>query len=306
MQYAEVQHGPLQWIHIADIEESKLHELAVKYNFHDLDIEDCLSETERPKIDEYTDYMFVVLHMPLYHKLKDRFSTVEINIFIGDNYLITVTESDFRVLNELFEKAQASDEFRMEYMSRGSGFLLYHLTSTLFDSCFPLVDKVGAKGRRIEKDLFEGKVVQDMLYDIMAMKRQLITLRRIVHPHRSLILTLEHKHKRFLTQQLEVYFDDVVDKIEKIWISLETLKEVADALQDANEALVSHNTNNVIKILTVFSVTMLPLTFVTGLYGMNVALPGTAENGVAFWEIVTALVSIVVIMLGFFRWKKWV
>jgi magnesium transporter len=305
MLFEQLEHSGLKWINIEDPTEEKMNELAETYGFHELDIEDCFSETERPKIDEYDDYMFVVMHMPAYDKKKDRFRIVELNIFIGDGYLITVSEGDLEILRKLFDRVNEEKEVRGEHMSKGSGFLLYRLTSELFEGVFPMVEKVGVKGRRIERDLFEGKVVKDMLYDIMGMKRQIITLRRIMQPHRSLIMTLEHKHKRFLAEELEVYFDDVVDKIEKIWGSLEVLNEVADTLQDANEALVSHNTNNVIKILTVFSVVMLPLTFVTGLYGMNVALPGGADP-ITFRYIVAGLVTIVVGMMGFFVWKKWI
>ena len=124
-------------------------------------------------------------------------------------------------------------------------------------------------------------------------------------PQRGVVAQIEHKNKKFLPHSLEVYFDDAVDKIEKIWSSLENMKELIESLQDTNESIISHTTNNVIKILTVFSVVMLPLTFLTGLYGMNVALPG-AESGAIFMVLTGVMIGIVLTMLGFFKYKRWI
>jgi magnesium transporter len=143
-----------------------------------------------------------------------------------------------------------------------------------------------------------------MLKDILNIKKNIIVFRRVIAPQRSVIAQIEHKNKKFLPESLEIYFDDVVDKIEKIWNSLENLKELVASLQETNESIISHTTNNVIKILTIFSVVMLPLTFLTGLYGMNVALP-MADRTETFFMLTALMVLVVATMLGFFKYKKW-
>ena len=125
-------------------------------------------------------------------------------------------------------------------------------------------------------------------------------------PQRTVIAQLEHKNKKFLSDDLDVYFDDVVDKIEKIWGNLETLKEFVSSMHATNESFLSHNINNVMKVLTVFSVIMLPLTFITGVYGMNIATIPLLDNPFSFYIISALMVGIIIFMLVVFKWKKWI
>lgn len=161
--------------------------------------------------------------------------------------------------------------------------------------------------KNIEHEIFETAHVRDHLFDIMVTKKNIITLRKILLPQRTVIATLEHKQKRFLPENLEIYFDDVVDQIEKLWNILETQKEVIESLEDTNESLLSHNINNTMRTLTVFSVIMLPLTFLTGLFGMNVQLPfmDSLENIEHFWKIIAIMATVSLLMVGIFKLKKW-
>jgi magnesium transporter len=124
-------------------------------------------------------------------------------------------------------------------------------------------------------------------------------------PQRTILAQLEHKNKKFLPENLDVYFDDIVDKIERMWNSLENLQELVISLQETNESIISHNTNNIIKVLTLFSVIMLPLTFVTGFYGMNVDGLPFAANPLATEFVSGVLIGVILIMIIYFRYKKW-
>ena len=124
-------------------------------------------------------------------------------------------------------------------------------------------------------------------------------------PQRAIIAQLEHKNKKFLPDNLDIYFDDIVDKIEKLWNNLENLAELVVSLHETNESIISHNTNNVIKVLTLFSVVMLPLTFITGFYGMNIDALPFAHGDSSFTIITGIIVGIALLMIGFFRYKKW-
>ncbi len=299
----QVKHGKITWIDITNPTEKDTAKLEKKYKFHELDLEDCLSENQRSKIDEYDDYLFIVMHFPYYDKRRKRIVTEEIDCFIGQDYLITLHDGRLKTMGRLLEQCQKKS-YSKEYMDQGTGYFLYIMIRELFDDCFPLVDDMERSVTVIERDLFEEDTEHDMVRDILWLKKDVINFRRIISPQRAVIAQLEHKNKKFLPEDLEVYFDDVVDKIEKIWSNLENLKELTETLQDTNEVLISHQTNKIIKILTVFSVVLLPLTLITGFFGMNVSLP-YADHGLASFWITILMFAIVLIMLVFFKWRRW-
>lgn len=294
----------LTWENIVRPTEKSLEYLAKKHKFHHLDLEDCLSKIQRPKIDEYDRYLFIVLHFPYYDKSTDSIKQDEINVFVGSSYVITLSPGN-KVLNKLFEDVKRRKTLKKKYMGTTSGYLLYQIIDEMFAACFPLIDNLTAEIDELEKGVFELENPKDMLKEILSTKKDIINYRRIIIPQRTLIAQLEHKNKKFLPENLDVYFDDVVDKVEKIFNNLESLWEIVASLHDTNESILSHNTNNIIRILTIFSVIMLPLTFVTGLYGMNISLP-IDSHPLAFFVILGILISIVTIMLLIFRIKKWI
>jgi magnesium transporter len=293
----------LKWYDFANPDHKTVEFLAKKFKFHPLDLDDCLTEIQRPKIDEYPNYLFIVLHFPIWNKGKGRITTEEVDIFIGSNFVVTLHKGVLAPLEKIREEC-GKNGGKNKYLARGSGYFLYKLTSKLFDYCFPILDKMWKNATRLEGDVFDEEGVRDLLKDIMLLKKNIITFRRIIQPERPVISALEHKNKKFLPETLEVYFDDVVDKIEKQWNSLDSLKEVADTLQDANESLISHRSGETIKVLTIFSVIMLPLTLISGIFGMNVVLP-YQENSQSFLGIAGVMLSVVIAMFLYFKWRKW-
>ena len=153
----------------------------------------------------------------------------------------------------------------------------------LFDYCFPILDKIGHKLDRIEDDMFEG-AAEDVVRDISNVKQEIISYRKVIKPERSTLRVLERRIDRFLPEELELYFDDINDAVERIWDQLDNYKEVVEALESTNESVISHRQNDVLRLLTLISVTMLPLTLLTGIFGMNVLYPGEATTA-AFWVI---------------------
>lgn len=284
--------------------EQVLKELQKTYGFHELDIEDCLSEHERPKVEEYDTYLFLVFHIPYRTRKTGRIIKEEVNIFMGQDFFVTLHRGKIPILDRLWNDLESSDTLREEYLQHGTGFFLYELMRHFFEDVFPLVDSIRKELRRMEEVLFESEEEVDLLRDIMNVKRNIISMRSILLPQRTLIATLEHKNKKFVPDELALYFDDILDAIERQWALLDTAKEMIDALQDTHESWLTHKTNAVIQILTIFSVTMLPLTFITGLYGMNVGLPfGSHPN--AFFIVVAMMGGILVGMLTYFARKHW-
>ncbi len=294
---------------MVDPTKDDLIKLAKKYRFHELDLEDCLQHTERPKIDEYEKYLFIILQFPVYNKRHHRFDTEQLNIFIGQNYLITLHQGKLKALNKIVETCQNSLKSKRVFFgeSQSTGYLLYQIISVLFNSIFPITDKIQLSIKKVENEIFESKRAKDELFNIMVLKKNVITLRKILLPQRSVVAALEHKQKKFLPKDLIIYFDDVVDQIESLWNILGTQKEIVESLEDTNESLLSHNINSTMRTLTVFSAIMLPLTFLTGLFGMNVKLPFSAalEQISNFWLILIVMGLTILLMVILFKWKKW-
>jgi len=294
--------GGVVWYDFADPTETEVKAIGKEFGFHELDIEDCLTENQRPKIDEYDKYLFIVLHFPAYDSAKKRIFTAELNIFIGQNFIITLRDSRLSVVEKIWQECKDSPKARREKIGQGTGFLLYEIVSELFDACFPMVDKMHRQTRRIENEIFDPEKPRDLLRDIMLLKKNTITFRRILSSERAVVSAIEHKNKKFLPDDLDIYFDDIVDKTEKMWSSLESLKEVAETLQDANESLISHETGNTIRVLTVFSVILMPLTLITGIFGMNLNLPFEGSP-LGFVFVAGIMLILSILMITFFRWK---
>lgn len=303
----KIRHKDITWKIIEDYKEPDLEKLQKKYKFHELDIEDCLSAAQRPKIDEYDNYLFLVLHAPEYkgRGQRKRITNSEIRIFVGNNYLITL-HNDNDTINKIADKIKKSKKTKEEYMGFGTGYLLYMIVDDLFESAFPLLTGITEQVNELEKEVFEMEYTKDRLQDILHLKRDLINFRRIIMPQRAVIAQLEHKDQKFLPAKLELYFDDTVDKIEKIWNNIENLQELTSSIHETNESIISHNTNNVIKILTIISVIVMPLTFITGFYGMNVEGLWLAEEGFATFFMTGVLLLVAISMMIYFKYKKWI
>jgi len=173
----------------------------------------------------------------------------------------------------------------------------------LFDYCFPILDKIGHKLDSLEDDVFEGRS-DEVVRDISNAKQEIISYRKIMKPERGTLRLLERHVERFLPEELELYFDDIVDASERIWDILDNYKEVVEALESTNESVISHRQNDVLRILTVFSVVLLPLTLITGFFGMNLHFPGY-ETVWAFWAVLAGMCISACGMLLFFRYKRW-
>jgi magnesium transporter len=177
------------------------------------------------------------------------------------------------------------------------------LLDDLFDYCFPILDKIGYKLDSLEDDVFQGRS-REVVRDISNVKQEIISYRKIIKPERATLRVLERNVERFLPDELELYFDDIVDAAERIWDILDNYKEVVEALEDTNESVISHRQNDVLQILTVFSVVLLPLTLITGFFGMNLRFPGY-DTAWAFWVVFAGMVVSLVGLLTFFRYKRW-
>ena len=304
---SELNTGGLTWIHVdAPPTQEEVEELAERFGWHALDVEDVLSKRQRPKVDDYNEegYLFAVLHFPVYDKSIGRLNAGELDVFLGPDYLVTLPAVQLGPVSRLFRRCAEDEELREQLFTKGSGRLLYEVLDDLFDYCFPILDKIGHKLDVIEDEMFEG-AADEVVRDISNVKQEIISYRKIIKPERSTLRLLERRVERFLPEELELYFDDIVDAAERIWDLLDNYKEVVEALESTNESVISHRQNRVLQILTIFSVVILPLTLISGIFGMNVAFPGEGTR-MAFWVVVGVMFVTIVGMVGFFRWRRWI
>jgi magnesium transporter len=302
---AELSAEGLTWIHLESLDPETVNELRARFGWHPLDVEDVLSKRQRPKIDDYVDegYLFGVLHFPAYDKAVQRLNAAELDFFLGPDYLVTMPNVQLLPVTRLFSRCQEDEQLRSRLFEKGSGRLLYEVLDDLFDYCFPILDKIAYKLDSIEDDI-EDRRSEEIVTDISKVKQEIISFRKIVKPQRPALRLLERHIERFLPENLELYFDDLVDASERIWDLLDNYKEIVEALEDTNESVISHRQNDILRILTIFSVVLLPLTLITGIFGMNVAFPGEGTR-VAFWIVAGVMVAAIASMVAFFKYKRW-
>jgi len=295
----------LRWVKIDRPGAEEQAWLEENFDFHALDLEDVLSRNQRPKIDQYDDYLFIVLHFPIFDSSAGRLGAGELDLFVGPGYLVTIPNQPLQPVEYLFERCRQKEEMRDQLFSRGSGYLLYRLVDDCFDYCFPMLRKIGNKLDALEEEIFEGRS-EEIVRDISTAKQEIINFRKVIRPQRPVLRDLEKVKGRYLAPELdlEIYFDDIVDANERIWDMLENYKEIVEALEDTNESVISHRVNDILRVLTSISVIVLPLTFLASLWGMNVGVPGEGDEG-AFYAIVGTMVVIMLGMIAFFRRRGW-
>ncbi|MFH0751384.1 MAG: magnesium transporter CorA family protein [Chloroflexota bacterium] len=296
---ATVEDNGLRWIHIEHPRLAEREWLAEHFDFHPLAFEDLISRNQRPKVDVYDDYLFIVLYFPSYDKTTGRLKAVELDLFVGPDYVITLPNERFVHLSRLFDRVAENDDTRSELFAFGSGYLLYRIVDEAVDGGFPMLRQMGSKLEDIEDELFEGRA-RELVRDISSVKSEIINFRRIVRPQRVVYRDLERAVSRYRAPDLDLYFDDITDASERIWDVLENYKEQVESIESTNESVIGHRGNDVLRILTIFSVLVLPLTFVASLWGMNVRVP-FANSDFGFEILVAIMVAVLVVTLVAFR-----
>jgi len=295
----------LTWVNIERPTERETEYLAQNYPFHPLDLDDCLSRIQRPKIDEYKEYLFLVLHFPVFNRETRATTPSQVSVFIGENYLITLHKGELKPLVKLFRECEIEEEAREENFNQGSSYLLYRIIDRLVDYCLPILNRISANLEQIEDNIFASKRIPRAIEDISVLRRDVISFRRIIWPMRAVIASLEPKIRRFTKMDLAVYFGDMVDHVDKIWDALDEYKEIIVGLNDTHDSLATNRTNEVMRMLTIIATILLPLTVVASVYGMNVPLP-FQESHFSFVFVFLIWVVIVSGLLYFFRRNRWI
>lgn len=299
-----VEHEGLRWVDVTRPTLREIEYLRREFGFDDFALEDSLSRIQRPKLDDYEGYLFIVLHIPVHDKATRRTSAAEVDIFVGPDYVVTLHDERVKPLIVLFEAARDNRLVREANMGRGSGLLLYRIIDRLVDYIFPVLTKIAGNIDTIDEMTF-GRDALSTVQEISIVRRDLIAMRRIIRPQLNVVATLARKEVPWLRLDEDAYFGDIQDHLGKAWDTLEDFKDVVDSLAEANDSLTSHRTNQVIRALTIISVIMLPLTLLTGLFGMNIPLP-LPDNPLSFAIVLGLMAAIAGAMLAVFYRRGWI
>jgi magnesium transporter len=300
-------YGDLTWIDIQPPTVKERDYLAQYFPFHPLDLDDTLSRIQRPKIDEYKDYLFFVFNFPRYNKKEQVLSQSQVSVFIGQGYLITLHKGELKPLTKLFKECQENEERQEDYLSHGSGYMLYRILDRLVDYCLPILNKMGDGIEDVEDVIFSTRK-RGTVREISRLRRDVIAFRRTIWPMRAVINSLEPRIRRFSKEDLTVYFGDMVDHLDKIWDGLDEYKEIIEGLHATHDSLASNRVNDILRLLTIVTAIGTILTVIVGYYGMNVWLPGGWEGigSRVSWLILLLIMAVVTAaMLWYFSRKDW-
>lgn len=300
----------LKWLDLVRPGESQLAALQKQYHFHSLHLEDVLSRLQRPKIDDNPEdeheqrYVFLVLHFPVFDKANRLAVVSEVDIFAGSDYVITMHDGRLKPLARLVKSATDEETVRGQMMGGGSGYLLYRIIETLVVACFPMIYRVDQHLDRIEASIF-GRNVHAIVQELSFVRRDIIAMRRIIRPNIPVVRSLEMRERTFLRLDEEVYFGDLTDGLSKLWDMLEEQKEIIENLNATLDSLTSHRINEEMKIFTLISVIMLPMTLIASILGMNVSIP-YSDHPLALPVSLFIMLTPALAMYAYFRWKHWV
>jgi len=298
-----IKQNKLIWHHIDKLDDQSLDLLKDEYKFHPLDIKDVKGEKEESKVDVYSKYVFVVLHFPVIIRGQARAEVMELGIFLGKDYLITVQKGTYKPLRDLYYKLQNSAKYRKSCFNRDPGYLFYRILEILYSNNKNITSYVLSRLQGLEDEVYSDEIDENTAKRIAYLRQKILSLKRILDPQVEVMGQLSQLKTNFLASELNVYFDDIDDKVDKITNFLDNQKYVLKDLLEVHDSLVTHKTNKVIKILTLFSVALLPLTLLSGIYGMNINLPFSGSS-LNVWFMFIVLFALVVGVILYMKKKK--
>lgn len=293
----------LNWVYVKEPSANDILRIAKKYRLHPLVLEEFSTPTIRPKAAEYDGCLYLAVHIPLFDIENKTTYPGEIDIVICENTLITAHDKDIYQLTEFFHDLKISKRTREAYMNSSPGKLLHYIMEMLLDSCFPKLDHISKKLDRIEDEIFAGNE-KEMVFEISVVKRDILNFRRTMKPQRTVFDSLAQKSYKFIEPELKPYFLDLVGTNIRIWNTMESNKETIESLEATNNSLLSNKLDHTMKVLTIFSAIMLPMTVYSNILAMSADIPfGKNPNG--FWIHISIMFFLSFFTISIFKWRKW-
>lgn len=298
-----LQHKNLTWIDFEDPQADDITYLQENFNIHPLAIEELVTPTYQPKVVQYDHCLFFSVHIPLFDVDHRTTYPGELDVILTNHHIITSHKQSIYQLTSFFQELEKSEGKRRLYMESSSAFLLHHILEILLNSCFPRLNHISQKLDFIESQVFAGKE-KEMVFEISVLKRDILNFRRTLKPQRSIIESLIQKDHPFVPASMTIYFQDLIGTNIRLWNLLESQKETIEALEATNNSLLSNKLDLTMKVLTIFSAVMLPMTAYSNMLAMSAQIP-FGNSPYAFWIHVTIMALLSMGTITVFKWKKW-
>lgn len=300
-QYA-VKKDTFMWLDIQKPTYKDMDMLERYFNVHPLTIEDVMTTIQRPKIDKYIGYLFIVLHAASLATHKDKATSLELDIFLSEKFIVTCHMKQIKSLFTVRERIMKNPSI----MTEGHASLFYNITDALVDNYFPILEKLDTDIDRIEEMILRDHNIQH-ISTIMSLKEIVLMLRKFIAPQREIINSVVRgDYAPVISTELSVYFRDISDILVKIYDNLESYGEVLTSLLQAYTFVASNRLNEVMKVLTIIATIMMPLTLISSIYGMNFRHMPEIEWRYGYFFALGIMLAIGFGMLAYFKHKKWI
>lgn len=306
MKINKIKTKKLEWVHIVKPTREEVGYLKETYDFHPLDLEDCLVKVQRPQINEYSHYLFFILTFPVYNRKTREIESSEIDFFIGSKYLVTISDGLIVNLENFFNEVKTNEYSKDKYMMTAHPiFLLYEILHRLQNYTLPMLDHISRDIEDIERRIFKGEE-KVLVREILHTKRNIVDFRRIMQAHKNIIKKIiSTQNNFFMHSNTEIYFSNILDRTKDIWDILESQKENINTFQETNESLISYRLNDIMKTLTIISVILLPATLIASLFGMSSEYLPFVHQPSAFYYVMAIICSVAFLLVLYFRKKDW-
>ena len=301
----KIKNKNITWINIVNPNQKDVQFLKKEFKLCPSILKEYIPKIKRPKVEAYQDYLFVVVHFPVFNRKTRKTISVELDIILFKNTLITSYTGSFPELKKVLAKCGVNEQVRNYYMEKNAICLIYKLLDKLIDTRMPMLDHIDDRIDEMEEEIFNGNE-RKMVGEIAIVKHDIISFRKIVKPQKMVLESLIRTATKITNENLTRISAEVIGSNVKIWHTLENYKEMIEALEHTNESLLSYKLGDTMKILTAFSVIVLPLSLIANAFGMNVTngMPFLElQNG--FWVIVIFMSTTTFISFLFFRFKRW-
>lgn len=295
----------ITWIDVESPTEKDIKYLEKNFTLHPIVLEELSVSSHRSRIENYKNYLFMIFHVPFLDKEKREIKPRELDIVVTKTHVITVHHKSILPLKALFDQCNLYEEAKRNYMNESTGHLFYYVIHGILEYVSPKLEFIEDGIDHVEEEMFRGKE-RKMVTEISLLRRVIIDFRRIIEPQKSFFDSLLTEGVEFFGSKLEPYLYDLSGSYSSIWNLLETHKETIEALENTNQSLLTTKTNDVIRVLTIFASIALPLTFITGIFGMNTSLPLVGKGAETdFWNIVVIMAVTAIVLIVFFKKQKW-
>lgn len=290
------------WIDIEKPSKSDVEYLRQNFKFHTIVLDELMPDTIRTKVDSYDDYFYVVLHFPSFNKEKRMVHSQELDIIITKNHIITSHKEAIIPLKAIFDKCNIYQEEKEKYLLDGPAKILYSILEDLLSTCFAQLDHISENIDKSERAIFSDMEKQ-MIKEISVIKRNILDFRRAIKPQKQILESLHLAINKLFGNELSPFYNDLLGHHLRIWNTLDNYKELAESLETTNITLFSSKLNETIKILTIFTALLLPISIIVGIFGMNVAVP-FQNNPQGFLIILGILIIMASIIYLFFKKRR--